>query len=396
MIQKNIENITKKDLEFLIDNEILESRTLDYKQELNLDKLSDKKELLADISSFANTSGGDIIFGIKEMEGIPTILLGLDIAKEEIDSKTLQLENIIRHGVEPRIPNIHIKFIEVAEQKHCLIIRIEKSWTSPHWVSLDGYKKFYGRSSNGKYQLDIDELRNAFISAENLVNKIRNFRVDRISKVIGNEMPVLFQNGAKIVVHLIPLSAFSSNEHLNLEIIKKEAEKFSPLYCSGWNYRINVDGFLLHSTNNSSGLSYSYSQFYRNGIIEMVNSSMLVSLENENSYIPSERYEIEIIKALNKCVNYYINVNINTPIFISISLVGVKGYIMAINKSKYHVFDHNPIDRDVLLTQEVIIDNFNENIIKVTKPCFDFIWNACGFESSFNFDKNGEWLLGKI
>lgn len=127
MIQKNTSDVTKVDLEFLIENEILESKTLDYKQEITLNTNNDKKEFLADVSFFANTSGGDIIFGIKEKDGLPCELLGLDVAKEDIDSKILQIEDLIRQGIEPRIPEIEIKFIEVGEQKHCLIIRIGKS-----------------------------------------------------------------------------------------------------------------------------------------------------------------------------------------------------------------------------------------------------------------------------
>lgn len=396
MIQKNTSDVTKVDLEFLIENEILESKTLDYKQEITLNTNNDKKEFLADVSSFANTSGGDIIFGIKEKDGLPCELLGLDVAKEDIDSKILQIEDLIRQGIEPRIPNIEIKFIEVGEQKHCLIIRIGKSWISPHWVSLKGHKKFYGRSNNGKYPLDIDELRNAFILSESLIDNIKQFRTDRIFKIIGDETPVLMGKGAKIAVHLIPLSAFSNREHLDIKIMKTKAKNVSPLYCGGWNYRINFDGFLLYSQSNDNGASYSYTQFYRNGIIEMVNSNLLDSWGSDDKYIPSTLYENEIIKTLKRCISYYEDVGINTPIFGFISLVGVKGYIMAVDTSKYWVMKHDSIDRDVLLTPEIIIDNYDESIEKTIKPCFDFIWNACGFEGSLNFDEDGKWIQGEI
>ena len=59
MIQKNFEDISKKDIDFLIDNKISEIKTLEYKRKFKVYTDSDKKEFLADISSFANASMTD-------------------------------------------------------------------------------------------------------------------------------------------------------------------------------------------------------------------------------------------------------------------------------------------------------------------------------------------------
>ena len=81
MIPKNIDQITEKDLQDLIDNSVVERKTLEYKQSLPGNSDSEKKEFLNDISSFANTSGGDLIYGIIEDRdtGIPKTLEGLEI-----------------------------------------------------------------------------------------------------------------------------------------------------------------------------------------------------------------------------------------------------------------------------------------------------------------------------
>jgi hypothetical protein len=56
MIEKNLADIENKDIQDLVANSISESKTLDYKLQFP-QKLNDgeKKELLADISAFANT-----------------------------------------------------------------------------------------------------------------------------------------------------------------------------------------------------------------------------------------------------------------------------------------------------------------------------------------------------
>ena len=66
MINCPINEINQTNIETLITDKIGESRTLEYKEELPIGTDNEKKEFLADISSFANASGGDIIYGIKE------------------------------------------------------------------------------------------------------------------------------------------------------------------------------------------------------------------------------------------------------------------------------------------------------------------------------------------
>lgn len=50
-----------------------------------------------------------------------------------------------------------------------------------------------------------------------------------------------------------------------------------------------------------------------------------------------------------------------------------------------------PIDRDIILIPEIIIEDYEFNPPQLFKPTIDSIWNACGFERSFNYIKDGEW-----
>ena len=43
---------------------------------------------------------------------------------------------------------------------------IPKSLHAPHVVWLDRTSKFWARGANGKYQLDVQELRSAFVASE--------------------------------------------------------------------------------------------------------------------------------------------------------------------------------------------------------------------------------------
>ena len=132
MININIEEITSDVLQSLIDNEVIENKTIEYKQALPRKSDKAKKEFLEDVSSFANSSGGDLIYGIVEdrKSGKPKSLNGLDI--ENPDQEILRLESIIRDGIEPRmIPSVITRQISLSNQKVALIMRVPKSFTNP-------------------------------------------------------------------------------------------------------------------------------------------------------------------------------------------------------------------------------------------------------------------------
>jgi predicted HTH transcriptional regulator len=101
VILKPIDQITEADLSDLVTDGDSERKTLDYKQQLPDPDDAGKRELLADVSSFANTAGGDLIFGITESAGVPTSVPGVQIA--DTDHKSLRLDSIIRTRLSPRI-----------------------------------------------------------------------------------------------------------------------------------------------------------------------------------------------------------------------------------------------------------------------------------------------------
>jgi hypothetical protein len=388
MILKDIAAITERDLKSLIENSVLEQKTLDYKRLLPGDSDSEKKEFLADVSSFANASGGDLIYGISQdnKTGIPTKLEGLEIPNA--DQVILKLESSIRDGIEPRIPSVTIRPIPLSDSKIALIIRIQKSWNSPHRVGFKGGHKFYSRSSNGKYELDIAELRAAFTFSETIFNKIKQFREERISKINANETPIPFYENAKIILHLIPVIAFNPAQRYDIDQIADNPQLMAPICCSGYGYNYNLDGFLTYHQG-PKNLSHSYVQLFRNGIVEIV-EGLLLKPDGGQLLIPSVVYEEELIKELPRFLSVLSALKVELPIFLFLSLVGVRGYSMATGGHFYR--ERSSIDRDVVALPEVIVENYSEGAERILKPCFDFVWNACGLPRSQNFSQDGKWM----
>ncbi len=390
MITNSVDQITEETLQALKDNSVSEGKTIEYKQSLPSKSDSGKKEFLADVSSFANASGGDLIYGVSESKGIITAIDGLEV--DDIDQEISRLDNIIRTGIQPRLTSVTISPpIPLENSKVALIIRIPKSWISPHRVIYDGHDKFYSRSSNGKYPLDVGELRVAFNLSETITERIRSFRQDRLSNILANETPVPLYDTAQIVLHLIPIISFNPAQSYDIGKIASQFLIMPPIgfHVGGLSYRYNLDGLLTY-TPPQDGKSHSYVQLFRNGIIEAVNASILEPDEGK-LVIHRVEYERQLIISLDNYLSLLKTLNVELPIFVFLTLLGVKGYSMTVDRFKFPTQRSHTIDRDILPLSEIIIESYDVKAAKALKPCFDSISNACGFPKSLNYNDKGEW-----
>ncbi|MGA3285305.1 MAG: ATP-binding protein [Verrucomicrobiota bacterium] len=96
LADKEFKNIAQTDLKSLKENRIPESREIEYKQALEFDSPDGKRKFLKQISSFANSSGGHLIYGVREDKGIPVELCGLDLSDQ--DKEIQRIENLVRDG----------------------------------------------------------------------------------------------------------------------------------------------------------------------------------------------------------------------------------------------------------------------------------------------------------
>jgi hypothetical protein len=394
VINKELQLITEQDLKALVENAVREKNDIDYKRELTIETDADKKEFLADVSSLANAGGGDLIIGIIEdrATGEPNEVKG--IVLDNVDKEIQRLDSMIREGISPRIPAQTICPIKLENGNYVLILRISQSWISPHRVIYKGSDKFYSRNSSGKYPLNVEELRSAFTLSETLRNKINNFRTERISKIIAGDTPVNCLDGSKIVLHLIPLISFNRTYHYDIKSVADSPSYRSLMYpinhAPNW-FRYNIDGYITH-TSGRDEKSFSYFQLYQNGIIEAVEAFMLAA-DNEKKIIPSDTFEDEIIKAVTRYLKLLQIMKVAVPIFIYLTLVGVKGYRYLIYT--IHPFlDKFPIDKNILNLPEHIVENYSEKAPAILKSSFDVLWNASGF-SEDNYYKAGEWNFPK-
>jgi len=396
MIQRNFDDITKVDIDFLVDNKISEIKTLEYKGKLPGSQDNDKKEFLADISSFANSSGGDVIYGIKEARNEDGKKTGEPEAVAPLqgitaDEAKLKIENLIRTGIEPRV-TVHVKAIEGygADGKGFIIlVRIPQSFASPHTVTFNNTSRFYCRNSAGKYQLDVHEIRNAFLATDSQAERIRSFKQNRLAKIMADETPVYLSSEHRLVLHVLPLYSFLNHQRLQLSSCGNFTLDFRPIGANGCGHRYNLDGCVTYNrVHENKNLSYGYCQVFFDGVIESVYSDIL-KVREDAAFIASVAYEKYIIDAMENYFRGYKTLCIEAPVIISMALIGCKGaYLYVDQRLKQKSY---PIDRDVAVFPEVQVESLDEKVSSIMKPIFDAVWNACGAPRSFNYDNNGNW-----
>lgn len=161
IVMKNLfekEDYSIEDIKSLIDNRIEESIHLEFKSGGALGKEPSKmKELSKDVSAFANSDGGIIIYGITEENHVASsisYLNGNHITKE-------WLEQLINTTIYRRIKDVKIYPIREENDisKTIYIVKIPKSLDAPH---LCQDKRFYKRFNFQSVFMEEYEIRQTY------------------------------------------------------------------------------------------------------------------------------------------------------------------------------------------------------------------------------------------
>lgn len=387
MILKPIEHIEASDISALVENKVPESPALEYKSRLPGSADSEKIKFLAEISAFANTRGGVLLAGINDVDGAPDGICG--IQSDDFDAEVLRVEQIIRNGLSPRI-DVKLRPIIVGE-KTVLAIEIGKSWRGPHLVSFKDHSKFYGRNSAGKYPMDVYEIRDAFLSSETIPERIRQFRRDRANKLQNrDELPLQLYERSLLAIHVIPLAGFGVGGSETVSNKAMHRSMLQPPGATGWNNRINLDGVVTFSGRVGEP-SRAYTQLFRNGVVEAVAS---IGYQNDKgkTYIHGSSVERYLLEGLHSYLDFYAKEDIPGPYYCFITLIDVRGVVMALDNFRFALDGPLVSDRSMLLIPEVVIESSAESVANVLRPKIDLVWNAFGMQRSPNFDDEGKWV----
>ena len=133
----------------------------------------------------------------------------------------------------------------------------------------------------------------------------------------------------------------------------------------------------------------SYLQVFRNGIIEAVDGCMTQNSRQVGSF-PASYVEAKLIAALRRIFALQQELGVMPPLLVMLTLVGVAGLNIDRNDI-YFLSQSSPIDRDVLMIPETLVEVYPDMADGVFRPIFDVVWNAAGYSACPNYNDNGVW-----
>jgi Putative DNA-binding domain len=164
-MMKSSKEWVQADIEQLINNNVSESLELDYKASTSLLKTDRaKKEISKDVSAFANSSGGVLIYGVVEND--QRVASKIDTGSNPLEISKEWLEQVISSGVHPRIEGLHINQIELEKsdpRRVLYVVTIPQAMTrAPHQASDNRYYKRFNFESVSMEDYEVkDVLRRA-------------------------------------------------------------------------------------------------------------------------------------------------------------------------------------------------------------------------------------------
>ncbi len=214
------ENYTIDDIDSLIKSEAEESIYLEFKEAGALDKTDNKrKEISKDVSAFANSDGGIIIYGIREENHKAiafSFINGNSYTKE-------WLEQVINSTIQRHIPELKIYPLRRNGliDETIYIVKIPKSLEAPH-ISKD--KRFYKRFNFESVSMEEYEIRQLYgrksisklIIAGYAINKLKHDNDSRTNAKFHFEATII--NDGDITEKDYKLNVYFNNFHSALNI----------------------------------------------------------------------------------------------------------------------------------------------------------------------------------
>jgi hypothetical protein len=396
LLGKPLNQVNAKDILELIENEVPENATLEYKRDLLLDgdKTKAREEFLCDLTAMANAAGGCIIFGIEEKRdeknhntGIPGRLFK---SAQNFDTLQQSIHQAILHGTNPPVTSIQVHQLEV-EGTPVLIIGVPKRLGLPSMVTFNDNRKIYRRNSSGKYVPDVYELEQIFLNHSTARQAAENFRQLRIDEVLKSKpSPVLLKEGS-CFIHAVPMSHRQPHPLPIAEVANLDRDKITcPLFIhtrmnrphKKADFEFNSEGFISSSTTGPSDFIYAYNQYFRNGIIEFYTTEFTVkkgfSNQVSENWLLGSALANGVCKAVDQATTAWRQFDIYPEflILVSLRIPFDKTALGGINNIREGEFKKNVIDLPAIAFsgREFTIGQTYETF----KPNLDILWQTAG------------------
>ena len=392
MLLDDLQHLDESSLRKLCTDKCPESTTLDFKQALPGSADKDKHELLKDVCAFANTEGGDLVYGISESEGTAGDFA--PIVGELPDAASRRILQVLDAGLDPRVQGVQIRHVDV-EGGYVLVLRVPASFDGPHCVRVNINRRFVMRNGTTTSDLSFDQLRAGFDRTATLAERARQFIRDRLQAVVKREGSAPVQEGPVWAIHLVPISGLAGRHSVDLQPV--HANGFAAFIDNDWGQgagrSFNLDGLLVHSGDREVGY-HAYTQLFRTGAMEAVSvggGEREISGGGNRKFVWSN----DMTKFFRGKVAEFISASkgwgFTGPAVLSFAVLNVEGFELHFENSPRFPA-HAVADRAHLIGPEVWLPSLDTikldiELDGIVRPMMDVLWQAFNVTRCGDFDR---------
>jgi hypothetical protein len=275
------------DMEFLlsiIENEVEESINIDFKAGDALSKIdAKKKEISKDVSAFANSNGGIIIYGLNEINHKAdsfSFIDGNEFTKE-------WLEQIISSTIQRNIPDLKIFPIrhngKIEETVY--VVQIPESTEAPH-ICKD--KKFYKRYNFESVAMEEYEVRNLYGRKIKSKLALRGYNISFLEKNGFDKYVFYCSSGISNVGELEV-----SNYKINVYFTKINLQKLN----FNWDQRPDTANYSYTAINNEriKISNFGNSHIFPNEVIDLIRFKFEIDQSNLEDVLENVEVEFKLL-----------------------------------------------------------------------------------------------------
>jgi hypothetical protein len=383
----NLEETTEQNLASLITAEIREGKTIEYKREIALGSSDQKRKFIRSVASFANASGGEIVFGMEAVDAKPIQIRPL--VDFEPDAGVRFLRDLVRAHVQPHLFGTEFKAVPV-QNGWALVMRVGRSWKPPHMVTFELDNRFYTRDANGCVPMNISEIRDSFLASGTVKERIQEYRFQRLSAIRSGEHPLKLPQLPFSVLHILPFRSFVEDSGVEPDGLTDQ-DLYPPARWQGYGRAYDMDGVYGCGWDNDRECG-NYTFISRSGCIEALMNAGLPA-RDDWKYISNPGFEKQFFKIVERYFKVLRKLAVEPPVVIALTLLDVKNFSLYSGPmSSLVASGARPIRQRDLSLPTITVSTYDQPIEAMLRPMFDALWNSCGLKRSFNYDQNGSWL----